>query len=81
MPLQLTFWILHGPESKSRNHITSLMCNTSLSQVFCNAVCRIGGGEAWAENAKLRQAGEMRLLREFPDDPKTTWSQWKQRRS
>ncbi len=42
---------------------------------------RVGGGRAWAKNAKLRQAGERRLLREFPDDPTVSWAEWKRRKS
>ncbi len=40
---------------------------------------RAGGGSAWSSNAALKQSGEKRLLRKFPDDPTTTWSEWKQR--
>jgi Protein of unknown function (DUF1353) len=53
--------------------------SSSVASLIYTAV-RGGGGSAWAENAKLKQAGEMRLLREFPDDPTTTWSEWKQRK-
>lgn len=45
------------------------------------AAVSVGGGSAWANNAKLRQTGEMRLLREFPNDPMATWSEWKLRKS
>lgn len=41
---------------------------------------KVGGESAWTDNAKRKKAGEMRLLREFPDNPATTWSEWKQRK-
>jgi len=40
---------------------------------------RVGGGSAWTENARLRSAGEKRLLARFPDDPRIRWSDWKKR--
>lgn len=44
------------------------------------AAVRAGGGGAWADNARRKAAGEMRLLREFPDKPTITWAEWKQRK-
>ena len=40
---------------------------------------RLFGGTAWDGNAKLRASGEKRLLKQFPDDPRTTWESWKQK--
>jgi hypothetical protein len=40
---------------------------------------RLGGGSAWNENARLRSAGEKRILTKFPDDPRTNWADWKKR--
>jgi hypothetical protein len=37
---------------------------------------RIGGGSAWEANAKRRAAGERRVIRRFPDDPRLTWADW-----
>jgi hypothetical protein len=38
---------------------------------------RVGGGASWSENARLRNAGERRVLKRFPDDPRTKWADWK----
>jgi hypothetical protein len=38
---------------------------------------RAGGASSWNSNAKLRAAGEKRVLKRFPDDPKIRWSEWK----
>ena len=35
------------------------------------------GKGPWAENEKLKKAGEKRVLKRVPEDAKTTWSEWK----
>lgn len=50
----------------------------SLRYRIYNAV-RLAGGSAWQKNAKLKRAGEKRLLREFPTDFTITWSEWRAR--
>jgi len=40
---------------------------------------RAGGSSAWAANAKLKAQGEKRILKEFPEDPRTLWQDWKKR--
>lgn len=37
------------------------------------------GGSSWENNAKLRLAGEKRILRKFPNDPTTRWVDWKKK--
>jgi hypothetical protein len=37
------------------------------------------GGSAWDANAKLKAGGEKRVLKKYPEDPVTTWAEWKQR--
>lgn len=39
---------------------------------------RAGGGSSWNENARLKKHGERRVLKKFPADPRTKWSDWKQ---
>jgi hypothetical protein len=40
---------------------------------------RGGGQSAWDENTRLKAQGEKRILGTFPDDPRITWEQWKNR--
>jgi Protein of unknown function (DUF1353) len=40
---------------------------------------RLAGQSAWDDNTKLKAGGERRILVQFPDDPRVTWSQWKRR--
>jgi len=49
---------------------------TSTIAAVYNAV-KTFGGLAWQSNAKLKAAGEKRLLTKFPEDPTLTWKQWK----
>jgi uncharacterized protein DUF1353 len=39
----------------------------------------LGGTSAWNTNASLRQKGEKRTLKLFPDDPRISWEEWKKR--
>jgi hypothetical protein len=41
-----------------------------------HAGVRVGGGFAWDANAKRKAAGERRVLRRFPTDPRVTWAEW-----
>jgi hypothetical protein len=49
--------------------------NTTTVRTIYDAV-RTGGGPAWSENARLRRAGEKRILKRLPQDPTTTWKVW-----
>ena len=40
---------------------------------------RLGGKGAWNGNAKKKAQGEQRILKRFPQDPRTKWEDWKQR--
>jgi hypothetical protein len=43
-----------------------------------NAV-RAGGGSSWDDNRRLQRAGERRVLKVFPDNPRARWADWKKR--
>jgi hypothetical protein len=45
-------------------------------RVIFEAVARFGQS-AWETNAKLRAAGEKRILQQFPTSPTTRWRDWK----
>jgi hypothetical protein len=51
-----------------------------VSTVVSGAIYRsvdLFGGSAWSENKKLRESGEKRTLKTFPDNPTTRWKDWK----
>jgi hypothetical protein len=49
---------------------------TAKIMIIYDAV-RTAGGSAWDKNARLREAGEKRILRKYPSDPLMTWERWK----
>jgi hypothetical protein len=54
-------------------HVSATTVNSIYTAV------KLGGSRAWRSNRELRARGERRILREYPDDPTTPWSTWKQR--
>lgn len=53
-----------------------------IGQVTIDAVyygVKAGGGSAWSENARLKGAGEKRVLKDFPSDPTIQWVDWKKK--
>jgi hypothetical protein len=40
---------------------------------------RVGGDAAWRANESLKLRGDKRVLKQFPTDPTTPWSTWKNR--
>lgn len=50
---------------------------TTVATIY-NAV-RKGGRASWRNNARRKRAGEKRVLREFPSDPRTRWQDWRKK--
>ncbi|SDY19035.1 hypothetical protein SAMN05518669_11018 [Variovorax sp. YR634] len=48
------------------------------SSVAINTGVKLGGPNAWSENALLKAKGEKRILKKYPDDPTMTWAIWKE---
>jgi len=74
------YWTQKHPraiaDSVLRYGMDDLKVSSAVASAIYTAV-RVGGESAWTNNAKLRQTGEMRFLRKFPDSPTITWSEWK----
>lgn len=49
---------------------------TTISAIY--SAVRVGGRSAWDNNAELRERGERRILKRYPEDPTTRWADWKQ---
>lgn len=49
---------------------------TATLETLYNAVY-YGGQSAWDDDAKLKAAGEKRILKRFPDNPLVSWSEWR----
>jgi hypothetical protein len=41
---------------------------------------RVGGAGPWKTNRDLKQRGEKRILKNFPERPTETWADWKLKR-
>jgi hypothetical protein len=50
------------------------------ARIIYDAV-RVGGRGPWKENTRLKANGERRILKEFPDDPRIRWAEWKKDKS
>lgn len=77
------YWVQKYPRNTADSVFRYGMDDMKVSSVVAAtiyAAVRAGGGSAWADNARRKQNGEMRLLREFPDNPATTWEEWRQRK-
>ncbi|MBI3149219.1 MAG: DUF1353 domain-containing protein [Betaproteobacteria bacterium] len=76
------YWVQKYPRETAdivfRYGMDDMKVSSAVAAMIYAAV-RTGGGSAWADNTRRKQNGEMRLLREFPDNPTTTWAEWKQR--
>jgi len=76
------YWFQMRPRQESDTILKLGMEDFSIKRSTVAAIfgaVRLAGGAAWAENARFRKAGEKRILRKFPDDPRSTWENWKQR--
>jgi Protein of unknown function (DUF1353) len=48
--------------------------STVINAVYAGV--RIGGGFAWDDNARRKAAGERRMIKRLPTDPRVSWAQW-----
>lgn len=74
------YWIQDRSRSDADSTLKFVMDEFKVSALTKQAVLRgvqLGGGGAWASNAARKIAGERRLLKRFPSDPKTRWKDWK----
>jgi hypothetical protein len=76
------YWDQTRPREEADNilwvDMTDLKVGDATRLAIYKAV-RWRGGSAWDANAKLKAGGQKRVLKKYPDDPVTTWAEWKQR--
>lgn len=77
---------LYWTQARSRDEADEVlklaMEDFKIGSVTVNAIyraVRVGGHAAWNENTARKVQGEKRVLARFPQDPRTTWEDWKQR--
>jgi hypothetical protein len=74
------YWFQTKPREESDTILKLGMQDFSIDAVTITAIydaVRLGGRASWSGNERLRNAGEKRILKRFPDDPRTTWAEWK----
>jgi hypothetical protein len=76
------YWTQTTPREHADEILKIMMEDFSVAgatvAVIYSAV-RTFGAAAWDQNMQLKAAGERRVLKLFPDDPLTTWKEWKRR--
>jgi len=74
------YWMQDTVREVADDTLREGMQDFKVDTVSINAIywgVRAGGGAAWAGNAKLKESGEKRVIRKFPEDPLVRWFDWK----
>ena len=74
------YWMQDGARDIADETLREGMQDFKVDTVSINAIywaVRAGGGSAWTGNAKLKEKGEKRIIRKFPEDPLVSWLDWK----
>lgn len=74
------YWMQDGARDVADETLREGMQDFKVDPISINAIywaVRAGGGSAWAGNTKLKEKGEKRIIRKFPEDPLVSWSDWK----
>lgn len=76
------YWTQVRSRDEADDVLKLAMEDFEIGTVTVNAIysaVRIAGQSAWDENAVKKAQGEKRVLGRFPQDPRITWADWKQR--
>ncbi|TQK10709.1 DUF1353 domain-containing protein [Herbaspirillum sp. SJZ107] len=71
------YWEQHLPRETADNIFKFLMQDFEVDVATLSTIyggVRVGGWAAWDENSRRKAAGEKRILRKPPDDPKARWA-------
>jgi len=74
------YWMQDAVRDVADETLREGMQDFKVDPVSVNAIywgVRAGGWSAWAANAKLKQAGERRIIQKFPENPLMSWFDWK----
>jgi hypothetical protein len=74
------YWIQQTTKDVADNVFRQTMQDFSVGAITINTLfeaVHLFGQAAWNENARLKGLGEKRILKVFPEDPRTQWSVWK----
>lgn len=76
------YWTQTRSREEADNIFKMAMEDFDLGAATIGAIyqaARLGGLVAWNDNAEKKAQGEKRILIRFPQDPRATWEDWKQR--
>ena len=76
------YWMQSHPRDEADEILKFAMQDLKVAGLTVNAIyeaVHLFGGQAWNDNKKLKQSGENKILKTFPDDPSIPWSEWKLR--
>jgi hypothetical protein len=76
------YWTQDRPKDEADQILKLGMEDFAIDTVSLNSIYQgvhLFGGGAWEKNAALRKQGELRILKQFTDDPTITWEEWKKR--
>ena len=76
------YWTQDRPRAECDMILKLGMEDFDVSAATINAIyvaVRTGGNLSWNNNAIRKRAGERRVLKTFPDDPRIRWEDWRKR--
>ncbi len=76
------YWQQDRPRGEADKIFRSAMEDLRVTDAVAEPIFRMVdllGGVAWDKNARLKASGEKRILAKYPDDPRTSWEEWKKR--
>jgi hypothetical protein len=76
------YWTQDGSKDEADQILRFGMEDFQIDAVSLNAIyegVHLFGGPSWETNTRLRNQGERRILKQFPDDPTVTWEEWKKK--
>jgi hypothetical protein len=76
------YWTQTRSREESDQIFKLVMRDFSVDSIKAEAIfsiVRFGGGYAWKNNQEAIKNGEKRMLKKFPQDPRITWEEWKER--
>lgn len=74
------YWVQDRPRAEADKVFRLAMSDLKITDRQAATLYRavdLFGGAAWDGNAKLKAAGEKRVLVRLPTDPTTTWDEWR----
>lgn len=74
------YWQQSTPRDTADRTFAAIMKDLGVSSPLRAVISKsveVFGGIAWAANKRCREAGERRILKRLPADPRITWEEWR----